>query len=172
MPQNENVTEVKPHFNRFLSGLEVWNSEESGRGAVLVAAAMLDDILGKLIGAFLVENEDLEKLLNGFNAPLGSLSARILAAYSLGLLSKEEYEECRRIQKIRNLFAHDVHISFSEQRIIDHCANLNLYVKQNDETRKHPREKFEIAALGVILMLTARQEYVAARQLKYSKWPL
>ncbi len=163
---------LKPYFEEFLSALKVLNGEDSGRGVVLAAVAMLDDILKKCIRAFLIEGESAELLLNGLNAPLGSLSARILSAYSLGLLSKAEYEECRRLQKVRNLFAHSVHISFSDDSVIDLCGNLNLYAKQNDHTRKHPRAKFEIAAVGVILVLTARQEVIATRRLKYSEWPL
>lgn len=172
MPIEKGSAAVKPLFKSFLSGLEVWSREGSGRGTVLVAAAMLDDALGKLIGAFLVQNDEIERLTQGFHAPLGSFSARIIAAYALGLLSKAEYEECKRIQKIRNLFAHDVHTSFSEQRVVDHCAELNLFVTQSDETRRHPRAVFEIAALGVILMLTARQEHATVRRLRYFDWPL
>jgi DNA-binding MltR family transcriptional regulator len=170
MLEGNSCEEVNPHFKEFLSALEVLNNEKSGRGVVLVAVAMLDDILGKCIRAFLVENDEIDKLLGGLNAPIGTLSARIRFAYSLGLLSKAEYEECHRLRKIRNLFAHDVHISFSDQRVMDFCANLNLYVKQNDETRKHPRAKFEIAAIGIILCLTNRQERIADRRLKYSDW--
>lgn len=159
MSDNACPEEMNPHFKDFVGSLEVLN-KESERGAVLVAVAMLDDILEKCIRKFLVENDDVDKLLNGLNAPLGSL------------LSNAEYEECRRIQKIRNRFAHDVHISFSDPGVIDLCANLNLYVKQNDETRKHPRFKFEVAAIGIILCLTNRLQYVAERRLIYPNWPL
>jgi DNA-binding MltR family transcriptional regulator len=172
MLERNSFEEENPHFKEFFTALEVWNNEESGRGVVLVAVAMLDDILGKCIRGFLVENEEVDKLLRGLNAPLGSLSARIRFAYSLGLLSKAEYEECLRLKKIRNLFAHDIHIFFSDQRVIDLCANLRLYVKQNDETSKHPRCKFEIAAIGIIMCLTNRQAHVMDRRLKYSDWPM
>jgi DNA-binding MltR family transcriptional regulator len=170
MLESESFEEVNPLFKEFVRALEVWNNEESGRGVVLIAAAMLDEVLEKSIRAFLVENDGVDGLLKGSNAPIGTLSARINLAYSLGLLSRAEYEECHRLRKIRNQFAHDIHVSFSNQQVIDLCANLNLYVKQNDETRKHPREKFEIGALGIILCLTNRQQYIAGRRLKYSDW--
>jgi DNA-binding MltR family transcriptional regulator len=172
MFESESFKEVNPHFKEFLGALKVWNDEESGRGVVLIAAAMLDEVLEKCIRAFLVEDDEVDGLLKGSNAPIGTLWARINLAYSLGILSRAEYEECHRFRKIRNQFAHHIHVSFSNQQVIDLCANLNLYVKHNDETRKHPRGKFEIAALGIILCLTNRQQYVADRRLKYSDWPL
>lgn len=171
MSENKSLEETDPRFKEFLDALGVLNNEESGRGAVLVVVAMLDDILERCIRAFLVEGNDIDKLLDGFNAPLGSLSARILAAYSLGLLSKAEYEECHQLHKVRNRFAHDVHVSFSDQEVIDRCGNLKVYVKRNDETRKYPRAKFEMAAFGLVLSLTNRQQYIADRRLKYLDWP-
>ena len=60
----------------FLRALKVWNNEESGRGVVLIAAAMLDEVLEKCIRAFLVENDATDGLLKGPNAPIGTFSAR------------------------------------------------------------------------------------------------
>jgi DNA-binding MltR family transcriptional regulator len=46
-------------------------------------------------------------LLFGFNAPLGTFSARTKAAYVMGLIERKEYEEINIIRKIRNEFGHN-----------------------------------------------------------------
>jgi hypothetical protein len=63
--------------------------EETDRGAVLMAASILDEVLLSLIQAFLVDTPKSKKLLDDFNAPLGTFSSRILAAYAMGLLKNE-----------------------------------------------------------------------------------
>ena len=72
---------VIPNFNidEFRKFLDELN-KESDRGAVLVSVAMLDDILEKIILAFLIEAKDTKELFSGSNAPLGTFSTRILAA--------------------------------------------------------------------------------------------
>ena len=50
---------------------------ESERGQVLISAAMIDDLLLRTLVAFLIEGGSADKLLTGFNAPIGTLSARI-----------------------------------------------------------------------------------------------
>jgi hypothetical protein len=64
--------------------------KESDRGAALLAASMLDEIALRILRAFLIEQPESEKLLEGFNAPLGTFNARLVAAYSLGLIETDE----------------------------------------------------------------------------------
>ena len=97
-----------PHLREFKAFLTELN-KETPRGAALVSATMIDDLLGRCIRAFLVDDRDGHSLVDGFNAPLGSFSARIVAAHALGLLSDVECAECQIIRKVRNAFAHDVH---------------------------------------------------------------
>lgn len=103
--------ETHPHLREFNKFLDASN-KESERGLALICAAMLDDLLEKSIRAFLLEHEETARLLDGLNAPLGTLSARALAAFALGVLSKNEYRECEKLRKIRNIFAHNIHASF------------------------------------------------------------
>jgi hypothetical protein len=44
---------------------------ETDRGAALAATAMIDDLLGKALKAFMMENAGADAILNGLNAPLG-----------------------------------------------------------------------------------------------------
>lgn len=80
--------EIK-ELNDFLSEF----NKESDRGAALNAAAVLDDWLGNILSEFLASNKSSEALLNGFNAPLGTFSAKAAAAHALGLLQDNEFEE-------------------------------------------------------------------------------
>ena len=71
MPDRTPFEETHPHLREFKAFLNALN-KESERGAVLIAAAMLDDLLQRSIGAFLLDHPDTKRLLEGFNAPLGT----------------------------------------------------------------------------------------------------
>lgn len=160
----------KPHLREFTAFLDALN-KESERGAALIAAAMLDDLLGRSIKAFLVEDAKVEHLLEGFNAPLGSLSARALAAFALGILSAKEYQECERLRKIRNEFAHNVHSSFEDQKLRDLCANLEYSAKGAPGAPVGPKGQYTTAAVALIVGLTNRPHYATQRRLTYREWP-
>lgn len=98
MPEERPFEETHPHLREFTAFLKELN-RESERGAVLISAAMIDDLLERTILAFLVDNEETKRLLDGFNAPLGTLASRALAAFSLALLSESEYRDCERLSK-------------------------------------------------------------------------
>ncbi|MGA1982667.1 MAG: MltR family transcriptional regulator [Acidobacteriaceae bacterium] len=133
---------------------------------------MIDDLLAKSILAFLVEIDENKKLVDGFNAPLGAFSARILAAYALGILEETEYQECERIRKIRNEFAHNVKASFKSQKIIDITSTLHFSAKDDPTKgqRLPTKGKFTTAAVALILNLTNRPRYASDRRLKAQIW--
>lgn len=76
------------------------------RGLVLSLAAFVEEALGELLKAFMMPSEATSQLLEGFNAPLGTFSSRIKAAYSMGLVTREQFLDLERLRKIRNEFAH------------------------------------------------------------------
>ena len=160
----------QPHLKDFNAFLEELN-KESDRGAALISAAMLDDLLEKIILAFLIDNKESKKLLSGFNAPLGTSSARITASYSLGLLSEEEYEECDRLRQVRNEFAHHVHQNFGDQKVKDLCGNLRFAAPKIPGHPNLPRAQFLTSATSRILNLTNRAHYVSQKRLTYHPWP-
>lgn len=90
------ITELSEFLHEF--------NKESDRGAVLNAAAVLDDWLAKVLQSFLADNKSSKELLEGFNAPLGTFSAKAAAAHALGLIQDNEYKEITIIRKIRNEF--------------------------------------------------------------------
>ncbi len=100
---------------------------ESDRAAAIVGAALLDAQLEQLIASFLIDELKEIGVLFDFTGPFGSFGARIRVAFSLGLVSRDEYDDLKIIQAIRNDFAHHLHgLSFAEQSIKDRCFSLRI----------------------------------------------
>src|ERR1700730_7129354 len=102
---------MHPHlaeFSAFLPELK----KETDRGMVLIATSFIDELVRRTLLAFLLESDTSSSLVEGFNAPLGSLATRCAAAFALGLISERELQEADTLRKIRNQFAHHVHVSF------------------------------------------------------------
>lgn len=77
------------------------------RGLALALAAFAEDTLGRLLLIYLIDGKQAKNLVEGFNAPLGTLATRVKAAYAMGLLTPEQYEDLEIARKIRNEFAHN-----------------------------------------------------------------
>lgn len=101
-------------FNRLnsrLSGLDE-------RGLVLSLSAFAEDSLGELLRVFMRDHPAVAALLDGFNAPLGTFSARIKAAVALGLITPDQFADLENLRKIRNKFSHTWDdVSFEDQDI-------------------------------------------------------
>lgn len=152
---------LKP-FTEFLSEF----NKETERGAALTAAAFLDDLLQKVIEAFLVKNKSGKDLCDGFNAPLGTLSARIAACHALGLISDEENKECHAIRKIRNEFAHKMKMSFDIEPVKGLISGMHYAAPGAPNNRSH----FTSSAVVMVMRLTNRAHYVGQKALKYEEW--
>jgi len=119
-------------YIRFLDHIK----EETDRGAVLSGAALLEEMLGELISRFLRNVKSTKDLLNGFNAPIGTFSARIKMAHSLGLITDEEYENIEKVRKIRNFLAHEWdNVSFDNQDLKSLCKSLRIMREDGSSTR-------------------------------------
>lgn len=164
------LAKTHPHLADFGAFLDELNAE-SPRGAVLVAASMLDGMLLKILSSFLMEGDAAEKLLGGFNAPLATSDARAAAAASMGLISEREYQEARRIAKVRNIFAHRVHVDFTDDKVEKLCRELDMQAKPYRELTWTARSAFTSSAMSLILKLNNRPAYVAQRRLAYGDWP-
>lgn len=164
-------SETHPHLIGFSDFLDDFN-KETERGAALAAATILDDQLGKIIEAFLIPNKGSQALLSGFNAPLGSFSARIATAFGLGLISEAEYRECELIRKVRNEFAHQIKVSFATEKVVSLCAQLQTAAKPYAGVKVSTRGQFTTAAICLILNLTNRPHYVGQRRLQSVEWKI
>jgi hypothetical protein len=88
------------------------------RGLVLSLAAFAEEALGELLKAFMTPSDASTQLIEGFNAPLGTFSSRIKAAYAIGLITKDQFLDLERLRKIRNEFAHSWKpVDLSKQKV-------------------------------------------------------
>lgn len=134
---------------------------ESDRATVLLGAAYLDKLLGKLLNAKIINDEKVcDELLKNPYSPLGSFHSRILSAYGLGLIHSEEFEDLTIIRRIRNDFAHEIFgMTFDNRSVIDLCKNLNLpkkTLKKIPQTiQSSPRSQFIdcVVMLGTFIEL-------------------
>lgn len=108
---------------------------EDERGLVLSVAAFAEDLLGRMLHAYLRDGKSKTDLIEGFNAPLGTFSARIKAAHAVGLISDEQQNDLEITRKIRNEFAHNWEgCKFEQQNIKD----LVALMKPSRITKEHP----------------------------------
>jgi len=159
-----------PHLKDFVSLTEIQNAE-SPRGSVLVACSFLEQQLQRIIDAFLVEGSDKSMLLEGFNAPLGTFSARIKAAHCLGLISDSERGDCDILRKIRNELAHSHTATFDDPKIASLCTSLHHSAKDYEGVELDSFAQFSTGAAGLILNLVNRAHYVSQRRLVRQTWP-
>ncbi|EJM44839.1 transcriptional regulator [Pseudomonas sp. GM33] len=137
--------------------------EQDDRGLVLSLAAFAEEALGKLLKAFLLPVATSSQLVGGFGAPLGNFSSRIKAAYSLGLVTKNQFDDLEQLRKIRNLFAHTwQRISLEDQRVSGHIRSMNYasYLQAYPETAE---EKLRSSGYALLLALTGLSGTLANR---------
>ncbi|WP_220377573.1 MltR family transcriptional regulator [Hydrogenophaga borbori] len=133
------------------------------RGLVLSLSAFAEDALGSLLKAFMHPCEATTQLLEGFNAPLGTLSSRIKAAYSLGLTTKEQFSDLERLRKIRNEFAHEWRpLSLSQPKLAALVAAMN-YSGIDNHFPKTPAEKVRSSITCLLLELRSAAEQIPKR---------
>lgn len=147
--------------------------EETDRGCAFVGAAMLDEHLRQLLGAFFVDDsEEVGHLLDNADAPLGSFSSRIRTAYCLGLISEEVKNDLNIIREIRNSFAHRLHgLDFDSESIRAYCGNLKSCVELMDDMQMSPRGNFEFTVIMMANWIRLHALGVDAKREKRVKRP-
>tara|TARA_E500000318_G_scaffold46673_6_gene44023 strand:+ start:14781 stop:15335 length:555 start_codon:yes stop_codon:yes gene_type:complete len=98
---------------------------ESDRGAVLVGAALLDDLLKMALLHQFADRQCSRDLLIGRYAPLSDLGAKIDAAHALSVVDEVSFKDLHIVRKIRNKFAHTIALSFEDDSVSDQCKNLS-----------------------------------------------
>ena len=128
--------------------------KQDDRGLVLSLAAFAEDTLGILLLTYLKDGKQSKELVEGFNAPLGTLSTRIKAAYSIGLLLREQYEDLEVCRKVRNAFAHDWEgITLERGDIKSIIGQLHGYTVDQTPIQGGPRELLLESISTVLLEL-------------------
>ncbi|MGM4892315.1 MltR family transcriptional regulator [Tardiphaga sp. 839_C3_N1_4] len=148
-------------LNRMLDTLD-------DRGLVLSLAAFAEGALGNLIGAFLIPGDAAKQLLEGFNAPLGTFSARIKMAFSLGLITASQHADLDRLRKIRNAFAHSWEpLSFADQTVAAHITAIGFSnLSDRFPASHHEKLRNSLSSLLLELQVIAEQIKKHSRQAK------
>lgn len=114
---------------------------ESDRGAILILAAYLEEILALLVRAICVSDKHGQKLTE-LNKPAGDFDSKIVFCVSLGLISEDEEKALRYVQKIRNRAAHfdkkgrGFDVLFDSEPTIDQVAELVKLTQSKLESRE------------------------------------
>jgi mannitol operon repressor len=147
-------------------------NQESDRGAVLVAAARLDEVLKSLLVAYLRDTKSAGDLLVGFNAPLGTFSARASACHAMGLIDDAEFSDISRIRKVRNTFGHQWKgVRFDTREIADVARGLPWRGPEEHEATSTVRSRFNAAVMLLLTDLMWRERLVGREKLGARAWP-
>ncbi len=154
------------NFNKLLKKTQ----SESYRGMVLSMAAFTEDLLGNVIKDFLLDVAATAELVEGFNAPLGTFSARIKAAYALGLISEEQHKDINLIRKIRNEFAHSWDIeSLDDKNVSQFVDALSIPAINPGISKLTNHLKFQYRAAEILIGVEFCREHVKSNRLAASK---
>jgi mannitol operon repressor len=161
----DEIWDKHPHYRGLLAALKEVTAE-TDRGVALVVTSFLDRLLGDSLAAFLIENDSALALLQGFNAPLGTLNTKIAACHALGLITDAEMRECHTLRRIRNAFAHEIEVTFDKGSVKDLCGNLT----SRPVDKESPRSQFMRASLVLLINLLNRPHYLAQKRLTQGNW--
>ena len=165
------MKENEPEISQLSDFLSEFNAE-SDRGAALTAVSMLDQRLKEVLRAFFANVPASKDLLGGFNAPLGTFSSRSSAAFALGLVQKNEYEEIGLIRRIRNEFGHQWKgVSFEAGRVADLCRQLPWLGPPKFEAGASLRQRFDFAVVILLTDLLWRKRLVEKEKRQPRTWP-
>jgi hypothetical protein len=145
-------------YNAFLGEMH----RESDRAAAVLAGAYLDESLRRILESSVAGDSKLKaRLLHGEGAPLGTFGARIIACYSFGLISRDEFHDLERVRKIRNDFAHKQHgFSFSASAASIHASQMKSFtlLKTFATHSDTPRKIFNLSVVALSVALLLREE--------------
>ena len=137
---------------------------ESNRGQVMVVSAYLEDLVERALRVFLPNSDAKKSLLDGAMAPISKFAAKTSLAHCLGLLTQQEYNNLTIVRKIRNKFAHKVHISFETPDVAALVANLDFALAQLDTnpiTKPiEPHYRFQLATSALLSALHDRSDRI------------
>jgi mannitol operon repressor len=164
-PGAEQIAADLKKFDAFVAEFK----EETDRGAALVGAALVDNLLEELLRSHFLNVPATDKLLDvRANGAISGFSARIKLCYVLGLVTEVEYKECEIIREVRNRFAHRLHgLKFSDQEIADRCKTL----KGGLPVTKTPRQQFINSVVTLCMVLWYRSAHASPYQAVERQWP-
>jgi hypothetical protein len=131
------------------------------RGLVLSLSAFAEDLLGVLLKTFMLPSDSTSILLEGFNAPLGTFSARIKAAHSLGLVNELQFHDLELLRKVRNEFAHTWRsIDLLKPKISSLIKQMN-FSRIDDHFPETPNDKLRSSIICLLLELRSTANLIS-----------
>ncbi|WP_435446669.1 MULTISPECIES: MltR family transcriptional regulator [unclassified Variovorax] len=138
-------------LNRLLSLVPMHDE----RGRVLCLASFTEEALGRLLLGYLREAKQAKELVEGFNAPLGTLSTRIKAAFAMGLITREQHDDLEILRRVRNAFAHNWEgVSLAEGDLKSLIGKLHGYTFGNQKATGDEKSRLTTAISTILVELT------------------
>lgn len=121
--------------------------KSSDRDVAVMLCSIIDSLLADLISLRLEgDKKEIETFLGldgDGRAPLGSFGSRIQAAYLLGLIEKIQLKNLRYMKDIRNLFSHNVLVTFDDERVVKKMKTIIDNFKELKEFRGKTADETE-----------------------------
>ncbi|MGI0525737.1 hypothetical protein [Rhizobium giardinii] len=167
------MPEAWPDADKFLQDANLENANGTDRGCVLVWTSMIDELLRRILEAFLVSDDKRASEFFSHNGPAGSFSGRTKLAYFMGLITDDELRIIDKLRDIRNDFAHQYGVSLADASYAGRCEYL-YKTMCGDGVRFPPRLQFTSACGSLLPILIRRYENAKAskRELLIDGQPL
>ena len=144
----------------------------SDRACALICGSVLDSALTKALTIKLIDLSEPERkeIFIDRNAVLGRFSNKIIMAYALGLITKEQRLVLDRLRTIRNAFAHAMRpITFKDHLVSLECKKLpkTYLAKTNEDEKIGPeRSHYIVSSMKIIAEIgKAHLEQIQQKQI-------
>jgi len=108
----------RPEYEDILKELRM----ETPRGGTIVGHTKLENLLEELLLSRLITNKNIKDNIKGLN-----FDKKNNLCYAIGAISKVEYDDLKKINEIRNKFAHRLEYrDFNNPKIQELCSDLKL----------------------------------------------
>ncbi|WP_293919590.1 hypothetical protein [Sphingobium sp. UBA5915] len=159
-------------FSAFHKAISDNKGDESEVAQSLIVASYLDHQVRLILEGFVLDRKKIkDALFEGPTAPMGSFSSRILAAYSLGLITKEEHESLTAIRQIRNEFAHKITTSFEVEKMTPFFDKLAWAAGRDKIGELDRSEVLFLASIRLAMAFVNRADHVAVERRTTKEWP-
>lgn len=122
--------------------------KEPDRVLAIVCGAYIEDYLQRVLEQDLPGmNSKLKEKLFTNTGPLSTVGARLDFARARNLINSEIHNDGILIARIRNRFAHNIHVdSFDDEKIVPLCDKLQSSEREIQDIRK--RDRFDPLKIG------------------------
>ncbi|MFI3157190.1 MAG: MltR family transcriptional regulator [Methylococcaceae bacterium] len=122
---------MNPELERLIKFSESFDyKHDNDREIVIVGCAYIESLIKDILEAtFIDDHKEVKQLLSDSTGSLSSLVPRSRLLYLLGVIPELVYKDILTIGKIRNLFAHNVSMSFDDNAVCQLCRNLKWHIQ-------------------------------------------